>query len=247
MVEYDALSWLYEVLYAGFNKDELGHAFIDEHSDLLIRYRSGRLHDASCGNGVQAVALRARGYDISASDISEEMLQLTRKYAKNKQVALSTFRSAWDELAQKVTEKFDVVLCVGNSISHTRSYSERVATLRQFYEILKEGGTLLLDTRNWDLLTENSLKYNILKKRDYEGKSYVPIYLWDNVQLERESLLRLVFIEFDQEEQTEYERQITYTPFSHSSLLEAGKEAGFIIEKDTFDAKQDRYYVYLRK
>lgn len=245
--QYDSISWLYEVLYAGYNKEELGQAFIDEHEELFSRYRNARFHDASCGNGVQAVALKAHGYEISASDISEEMLRLTHAHAIDKKVELSTFKSAWSDIQQHVDHKFDIVLCVGNSISHTRNYSERFETLKRFYEILNEGGTLLLDTRNWDSLVDNGLSYKVLNKRNYGGKTYVPIYLWGRVQLEEESLLRLVFIEFDGERQAEYERTITYTPFSHDALLEMCRESGFVVEKDTFNMDEDRYYVYLRK
>ena len=245
--EYDSLSWLYEVLYAGYNKAELGQAFLDEHAELFSRNKFGKFHDASCGNGVQAVTLRARGYEISASDISEEMLNLTRAYAQEKQVDLHTFRSGWRELHQHMEDKVDVMLCVGNSISHTRDYTERVATLQQFYAILNEGGTLLLDTRNWDLMTEITLKYSVLKQREYKEKKYVPIYIWDPLQFEKESLLRLVFIEFSGEGQSEYERRITFTPFSHNSLLEACRDTGFKVEKDTFNMEDDRYYIYLKK
>lgn len=247
MDEYDSLSWLYEVLYAGYHKEELGHAFVAEHKELFDRYEHGKLHDASCGNGVQAVALKARGYAITASDISEEMLRLTCAYAREQHVKLYAFRSAWADIRQHVEDKFDIVLCVGNSISHTRDHCERVMTLQQFYEILNEDGTLLLDTRNWDLLSKSNLKYSILKKRDYKGKSYVPIYLWEPVQFEKTSILRLVFIEFSEEGQTEYERRISYSPFSHSRLLEACQESGFKVEKDTFNMEEDRYYLYLRK
>ena len=247
MEEYDTMSWLYEVLYAGYNKEELGHAFLDAHDRLFRRYKHGKLHDASCGNGVQAVALKSRGYEISASDISEEMLCLTRSYAQEKQLELYTFKSAWSDLKQRMDENVDLVLCVGNSISHTRDSAERVETLQQFYELLNEGGTLLLDTRNWDLLSESNLKYSILKKRDYKGKAYVPIYLWDPLEFERASQLSLVFIEFSEEGQAEYERRISFTPFSHRALLAACRDSGFKVEKDTFNMEEDRYYLYLRK
>ena len=88
MEQYDSISWLYEVLYAGYDKEELGQAFMVEHEGLLDRYKNGKFHDASCGNGVQAVALKARGYEITASDIIEEMLRLTHSYAMEKQVEL---------------------------------------------------------------------------------------------------------------------------------------------------------------
>jgi len=153
--QYDTISWLYEVPYAGYNKDELGRGFIDEHEELFSRYSNGRFHDVSCGNGVQAVALKAQGYEITASDISAEMLRLTHAYAMEKHVVLSMFKSAWSDIAHHVDYKFDVVLCVGNSISHTRNQTERVEILKQFYEIMNEGGTLLLDTRNWELLFQS--------------------------------------------------------------------------------------------
>ena len=89
MEQYDTISWLYEVPYAGYSKDELGRGFIDEHEELFSRYSNGRFHDVSCGNGVQAVALKAQGYEITASDISAEMLRLTHAYSMEKHVVLS--------------------------------------------------------------------------------------------------------------------------------------------------------------
>ena len=97
------------------------------------------------------------------------------------------------------------------------------------------------------MLAEKKLTYSILKRRNYNGKTYVPIYLWEQIQLEKESLLKFVFIEFDEDRQTEYERSITYTPFSHEALLEVCRESGFAVEKDTFHMGEDRYYLYLKK
>jgi len=39
--------------------------------------------DSACGNGVQAIALALCGYKITATDISGEMVQLTKNLLKN--------------------------------------------------------------------------------------------------------------------------------------------------------------------
>ena len=46
MEQYDTISWLYEVLYVGYSKEEMGQDFIEEHGKLFNRYRNGRFHDA---------------------------------------------------------------------------------------------------------------------------------------------------------------------------------------------------------
>jgi hypothetical protein len=47
--------------------------------------------------------LKAQGYEITASAISEEMLHLTHAYTMEKQVVdLSTFKSGWSDIKQHV-------------------------------------------------------------------------------------------------------------------------------------------------
>lgn len=77
--QYNSLSYFYNVLYAGFESTFLEEIFIDEHQQILSNLKpNAKILDASCGNGIQATALAKEGFNITATDISEDMLELAK-------------------------------------------------------------------------------------------------------------------------------------------------------------------------
>lgn len=247
MNQYDSLSWLYEVLYAEYDNNQLGHDFLKEHESLLKVNTDLRIHDASCGNGVQAIALEKAGYKITASDISQEMIKLAKKNSAKVNANLEIFQSDWKEIYHKRKRRYNLILCIGNSIVHTLSREDRKTVLKHFYELLEIDGILLLDSRNWEKRATKKEKYEILRQREYNGKNYIPIYMWENVELEKDSLLKMIFIEITGNQQKEYEVPIQFVPFSHVNLCRDCKDVGFTVQKDTFQDDGDWYCLYLKK
>ena len=65
--------------------------------------------------GTLAVGLALRGFEVTASDASPEMVGANEALAAERGVALQTATRTWAELDG---ERFDAVLCVGNSLTH---------------------------------------------------------------------------------------------------------------------------------
>ena len=74
-----------------------------------------RVLDCACGTGTLAVGLALRGFEVTASDASPEMVARTQALAAERGVPLQTATRTWAELDG---ERFDAVLCVGNSLTH---------------------------------------------------------------------------------------------------------------------------------
>ena len=74
-----------------------------------------RVLDCACGTGTLAVGLALRGFEVTASDASPEMVARTQALAAAHGAALQTATRTWAELDG---ERFDAVLCVGNSLTH---------------------------------------------------------------------------------------------------------------------------------
>ena len=247
MEQYDSVGWLYEILCAEYNFDDLCRFFLDEHGSLVKQYKNRRIHDVSCGNGIQAIALGQAGYHISASDVSSEMIGLAQKNADDRGLQMDFFQSDWREIPAIPEVRYGLLLCVGNSICHAAGKSDRTSVLCNFYEMLEKGGALILDSRNWELLIRENETYNVLPNRSYRGKNYIPVYLWQTMELEKRSKLKIVFIELSATQQVEYEVTLQFVPFGHRSICKDCKNAGFSIINDTYDSEGENYCLYLRK
>ncbi len=113
-----------------------------------------RVMDTACGTGHHAIALAKLGFNVSGSDLFPQMVSLADANAKaaGEHVSFRTagFGSISDAFGQP--GEFDAVLCLGNSLPHVDSHKDLNITLRDFRDLLRPGGMLLLQMRNFDLV-----------------------------------------------------------------------------------------------
>ena len=103
--------------------------------------------DCACGAGQLAVGLALRGFDVSASDASAEMVARTRALAAERGVAVPAVVRRWEELRGG---PYDAVFCVGNSITHAPGSAGRRAALAAMRGVLRDGGLLAVTSRTWE-------------------------------------------------------------------------------------------------
>lgn len=104
--------------------------------------------ELACGTGSVISHLSKKGFDVSGVDISRSML----KIAKNKNPRAKLF--CRDMVNFKTSRKFDVVLCVYDSINHLLFSREWEKTIKNAYSHLNRNGIFIFDVN-----TENKLKY----------------------------------------------------------------------------------------
>ena len=108
--------------------------------------------DAACGIGLDAVALARRGMEVTASDASEAMVEATRAGLAAAGLDATVVHARWTELPGLLGEdRFDAVLCTGNSLAHADAAGVRGA-LEAFCRVLRPGGLLVVDTHRWESL-----------------------------------------------------------------------------------------------
>lgn len=248
--EYDKMSWLYNALYGDMPTSHIKNLyFISDHKDLLNSYDKETMHviDSACGNGVQATALALCGYKVTATDISGEMVQLANQLAHNHGATLSTDKKAWDELPIKYKNSFDIVFCTGNSIVHSPNANIRANNLNSLKQLLKVDGTLVIETRNWEKVLLENKHFTVYDKLSYQDKEYVPLYHWILTDMEQESNVEIIIQEIGANNHvTLYKSELTFTPFTHQSLLHMLENMGLRVVKDTYDTNNDWYFVYAR-
>jgi glycine/sarcosine N-methyltransferase len=109
-----------------------------------------KMLDVACGSGEYSVKLAQLGYEVWASDIDAEMVRLAGQKAIDNKVDVKTFISDMQQLNQHISEQFDCIFCIGNSIVHVGSAEAILSAVLQMKSRLAPGGKLLLQIINFD-------------------------------------------------------------------------------------------------
>lgn len=120
--------------------------------NLLKTQGAQRVLDAACGTGYHTIDLSEAGFDVTASDNCPKMLRKARINAAASGCSCTFVCADWRELEDLFGEPFDAILCLGSSLPHLHDKDDRIKALNQFHRILKPGGILVVDHRNFDAL-----------------------------------------------------------------------------------------------
>lgn len=247
--QYNSMSYFYNVLYSGCDMKEYEDAFIEEYTDLLNNLpENAKVLDSSCGNGVQATALKRNGVNVIGTDISEEMINLAEQYAKDNNLPFPTKRLSWQQLPKYFGEDFDIVFCYGNSISHSIDKEDMLNNINSLYRVTKNGGKIVIDTRNWDKVIKESIRFNTSDVKEYDDKKYVFTYIWNLNGFDKRNNVEILFIEITNDKETKCRSfKLDFTPFKHEEFISRLKDCGLKIVKDNFQLNNDWYSIILEK
>ena len=201
--------------------------------------------DAACGTGVDAAALARRGFTGWAADGSEAMAGGAAARFRREQLAIPVLRSNWADLPAATDQRFDVVLCVGNSLVHAAGRDAMVQALTGLRRMARPGGYVVIDSRNWEKLhAERQIVQIADRVVTRGGRRCLVLYAWEVPdRLGDEHIAHLVFVFEDGARVEPHEYRITFRPFTISELRARLELAG-LREVDTdFDASRDRYAV----
>jgi SAM-dependent methyltransferase len=123
--------------------------------------------DVATGTGFHSVSLLKAGFQVTSCDGAPEMLRRALKNSKERNCELHARRADWRALTRDVRERFDAVVCLGNSFTHLFSEADRRRTLYEYYRVLNENGILVLDQRNYDAMFSRG--YRCSHKLYYAG------------------------------------------------------------------------------
>jgi SAM-dependent methyltransferase len=243
----------YETLAADydwmFDDEELAHGRAingPATARLLQRIsRTAAVLDAACGTGVDAAVLARRGFTVWAADGSDAMAEGAAARFRRERLAIPVLRSKWEDLPAATAERFDVVLCVGNSLVHAAGRDAMVQALTGLRRMARPGGYVVIDSRNWEKLhAERRIVQMADRVVTRGGRRCLVFYAWEIPdRLGDEHVAHLVFV-FENGGQIEpHEHRITFCPFTISELRERLELAG-LREVDTdFEGSRDRYAV----
>ncbi|XP_067312122.1 glycine N-methyltransferase isoform X1 [Pseudorasbora parva] len=133
---------------------------------LLRKHGVQRVLDVACGTGVDSIMLVEEGFNVVSVDASDKMLKyaLKERWERRKEPAFDNWvieEANWLTLPEDVTKPgdgFDAVICLGNSFAHLPDFkgdqSDQKLALQNIASMVKPGGILIIDHRNYDYILE---------------------------------------------------------------------------------------------
>ncbi|UZJ58017.1 class I SAM-dependent methyltransferase [Pseudomonas sp. KU26590] len=105
--------------------------------------------DVSAGSGFHSVQLTLAGLHVVANDGSATMVAKAKANFERYDVCIDCHNSDWLDLDSRILGKFDAVVCLGSSLCHVFDEQDRRKVLSNFRSLLKPGGLLIVDQRNF--------------------------------------------------------------------------------------------------
>ncbi len=134
---------LYDVFYG--DKPYQDEAAFVHH--CLVRYGDGpvrRLLELACGTGTHALELEKHGYEIVATDYTEDMLASARQKAARVKSKINFQRKDMRTLDYS-PQSFDATVCLFNAIGYVTTNDELAQVFRGVHQQLRLGGLFVFD------------------------------------------------------------------------------------------------------
>ena len=116
----------------------------------------GRLVDLGCGAGRHSLRFAARGFSVTAVDLSRPMLEMVDLKAVEQGIELTTVQSNLCRLGCFPDQVFDYALSMFSTLGMIRGRECRVRALAEARRILRPGGRISLHVHNFWLNLRDS-------------------------------------------------------------------------------------------
>jgi SAM-dependent methyltransferase len=207
--------------------------------------------DVCGGTGFPVLELKKQGWDVTYADGSPEMLTHFSQVVVQAGLDIPCYLSDWEALSKNISQKFDLVMCRGNSLLYIDSWgnydiSEDTGAhiklaLQEFYKMLKEGGILYIDMYSKENgQIDNATICVTYDDRVIDGQK---IGFAHEISLDDETRIRIwkpVVIIEDQS----YEFILQSYYLKHEELVSLLAEIGFRNIEETSIAGESFYTVY---
>ena len=241
--EYTVLPAFYDALNSDVD--------YDEYVDYISRNASvegARLLDLGCGTGDMSVLLSKKGADVTALDISSEMLALASHKASKAHARV--FYTCQDMTSFSTGTIYDTVVSTFDSLNYITTKTGLVRAFSGVSRELKEGGLFL-----FDMNAEYKFK-NIYSDNCYVLEADGVFCAWENLYDEKKKVCDF-FINIFAEENGVYKRyyeEQRERMFTLDEIKDSLKKAGltFVSAQSDFygtpiDEKTERYYIIAKK
>lgn len=226
---YNELAKYYHLIYPDWEASILNQA--GALSAVLERYKIGKsakILDAACGIGTQVLGLAQLGYDITASDISEDALEQADRYAAERKLEINFQQADMRQVDEVFSMSFDVVIACDNAVPHLLSDQDILAAFKSFHKVLGPDGITMISVRDYARMELSGIQVHPRQGHEY-GSSL--IYLWDVWEFEGDQYSITIYLIQDDIGKPPIIQAIRggkYYPVTIDRITSLFHEAGFI-------------------
>lgn len=203
-------------------------AIVRTHWETLLKGREiGSFLDVSIGTGGLTLPLAELGVRVSGSDLSETMLHRCREKAKKQGLQMDLRQADFRKVAEAFPEEqFDCVGSTGNSLPYVEN-GEIPGVLAQMDRLIRPGGWLYVDLRNWDRIVREHQRFYFYRPTLLPDCQMHLLQVWDD-HPDGSMDFNLIYT-FTREDQLLQKEVFTehYHPLPRALLLEALKAMGY--------------------
>ncbi len=150
---YDALAADYDMLFDDWWTGAQWHGEI---VDAMLQRHGvrppARVLDCAAGIGTQSIPLVQRGYDVTATDLSDEAIARARREARERGLDLDAHVADMRNVDAVVTGPFDAVIACDNAVPHLLDDADLDAALGAIKRVLAPNGVFLASVRDYDAI-----------------------------------------------------------------------------------------------
>jgi hypothetical protein len=136
----------YTWMHGDYESKVREYQFLFEQTGILPRSGDKAL-DHGSGSGFQSLALTDLGFEVLSVDTSETLLREPRDRTQGRRI-----RPVLDDIRDQGTYAtegpFEMAVCMGDTLSHLRSYGEVETLFGEVLGVLEGGGALVLEFRD---------------------------------------------------------------------------------------------------
>lgn len=187
---------------------------------------SAAILEMACGTGALAVSFAKNGYEVTALDLSEEMLMMASKRAADQDATVQFVQGNMLDLSEM--GQYKAITCFSDSLCYMANRQEVQQVFDEVYQALEEEGTFIFDVHSTYQIDKIFPEYSY----HYQTEEFA--FLWDSYPGEKEHSIEHFLTFFVKKEGSETEsftrydelhKERTYTVENYLTMLE---NAGFM-------------------
>lgn len=182
--------------------------------------------DLGCGTGSMTFALHSRGYDMTALDISPEMLSCAREKAEEQGIG-DVLWLCQDMRSFELYGTVSAVVCCLDGINHLTGYRDLDRCLSLVHNYLEPGGLFVFDVNTPKKFRE------FYADHDYILEDEGVLCCWQNQYDDRHGICDFLLSVFEENQDGTWNRTDTLQRercYSRKRLTQSLEKAGFSVE-----------------
>lgn len=179
-----------------------------------------QLLELACGTGALAVAFAQRGYEVTALDLSDEMLMMASDRAASEEADVQFVQGDMMDLSE--IGQYEIITCFSDSLCYMENRQQVQQVFDEVFQALEEDGCFIFDVHSTYQVDEVFPEYSY----HYQTDEFA--FLWDSYPGEKKHSIEHFLTFFVKEHGTdnqfvrkdELHQERTYTLENYLMMLE---------------------------